>query len=51
MINTYIHIVFWIMTLCSYMVGVCHSLEEHSASIIVAEIFNVKSVGNMIIWN
>jgi len=48
-VNTYIHIVFWIMTLCCYMIGVCQSLEEHSASIIGAEIFNVKSVGNMIL--
>jgi hypothetical protein len=31
------------------MVGAYQSLEEHSASIIGAEIFNIKGVGNMIL--
>lgn len=39
------------MTLCSYKVGACQSLEEHSASIIGVEIFNVKIVGDMFLWN
>jgi hypothetical protein len=31
------------------MVGAYHSLEEYTASIIGAEIFSIKSVGNMIL--
>lgn len=39
------------MTMCSYMVGAYQNSEEHTASIIGAEIFNIKSVGTMILWN
>lgn len=49
--SKHIHIVFWIMTLCSYMVGAYQNSEEDTASIIGADILNIKSVGTMILWN